>query len=61
MKKKIFILISAILLTLSMFTSVKAITIAEAGETVEQVGEYNSTRLIAGNKVANKATVLMFV
>ena len=54
--KKIVYLFSALLLCLS-FTSVKALELTQAGDTVVQEGDYNSIRLVAGNNVTNKANI----
>ena len=57
MKKKVFMLLSILLVGILTISNVNAVTIAEAGESVKQEGEYESTRFIAGNNVKNKATV----
>lgn len=53
--KKIITMISIMILMLT--TNVYAINIAEAGETVNQIGDYDSTRIVAGNTVNSKANI----
>jgi hypothetical protein len=53
--KKIITALSIIILALT--TKVNAINVIDADETMVQTGEYNSTRIIAGNTVTNKAKV----
>lgn len=57
MKKKIFMLVSILLVGLLTISNVNAVTVTDAGETITQEGEYESTRFIAGNKVKNKGNV----
>ena len=55
--KKFLCLCSALIVSLFTFTSVNALTIAEAGDVLKQDGSYDSTRIIAGNTVTNTADV----
>lgn len=57
MKKKIFGLLSVLLVLMLTTTNVYAKSITKAGDTVIQEGEYDSIRLVAGNNVTNKAKV----
>ena len=54
--KKILKILSVFLL-LFMITNTYALEYGKAGNIITQEGEYSSTRLAAGNKVINKATV----
>ena len=53
--KKLITILSVMILTLT--TKVCAIDIMDADDTITQTGIYDSTRLIAGNTVINKAEV----
>lgn len=55
--KKVLSLFSALIIALFTVKSVYALQIAEAGETVNQTGAYDSTRIVAGNTVTNEADV----
>ncbi len=57
MKKNIFKVLTAFLVTFLFLGSINATDVAAANETVIQDGEYDSTRLIAGNNVTNKAKI----
>ena len=57
MNKKVLCLFSVLLASFLFITNVCALNIVEAGETVVHSGEYDSTRLVAGNRVTNEATV----
>lgn len=57
MKKKIMLVLSALIFSLILIPNVNAINVAEAGESVNQKGEYASTRFIAGNNVTSEAVI----
>ncbi len=57
MKKNIFKKFFVLFVSLVFLSNLNAKSIAIANETVEQVGEYESVRFIAGNNVTNKAYV----
>ena len=57
MKKKIFGFLFALVISFLALNSVYAVEVAQAGETVLEEGEYNSTRFVAGNRVTSKATI----
>ena len=57
MKKKILSLFLFLCLSLVTFTNVYALKVGEAGDNVNQDGNYDSTRFIAGNRVYNNAHV----
>lgn len=57
MKKKVLGLFSALLIAFMVTLNVNALEIVNAGETVVEEGEFNSTRLVAGNKVTDKSKV----
>ena len=57
MKKKLFGLFLIACISLFSFSNVYALEIVKAGDNVIQEGDYDSTRLVAGYKVTNKATV----
>ena len=57
MKKKVLGLFSALLIAFMLTLNVNALEIVNAGETVVEEGEFNSTRLVAGNKVTDKSKV----
>lgn len=55
MKKKIISLILIMMLVLLPQANIYALSIAKAGDTLIEEGEYDSLRVLAGNKVVNKA------
>lgn len=57
MKKKILILFGLIGFMLLLIPNTYALEITEAGSSVNQEGEYDSTRLIAGNNVRSSAKI----
>ena len=57
MNKKFLGFFSVLLISFMMFTNVHALNVVEAGETVIHEGEYDSTKLVAGNIVTDKASV----
>ena len=57
MRKKILSFLSIFLVMVLVNTRVYANSIAEAGDTVNQEGEYDSIRLVAGNKVTSTARI----
>lgn len=57
MKKKFLSLFSILLIMFFAISNVYALEVAEAGDTVNEEGTYDSLRLVAGNKVTSKATI----
>lgn len=57
MKKKILTLFGLISFMLLLIPNTYALELTEAGETVNQDGEYDSVRLIAGNSVSSTAKI----
>ena len=56
MNKKVLYLLSILFISFSLIMNVDAKKIVNVGEIVEEVGEYDSTRFVAGNKVTNKSS-----
>lgn len=57
MKKKLFSLLSALVISFFTISNVQAVEVAKAGDVVTEEGVYSSTRFVAGNKVTNKANI----
>ena len=57
MKKKVLGFIGIFLILMFNVSSVFAISLTEAGNTVVQEGNYDSIRLVAGNNITDKANV----
>lgn len=58
MKKKLFSLLSALVISFFTISNVQAVEVAKAGDMVTEEGVYSSTRFVAGNKVTNKANTI---